>query len=99
MRDVAAAARTSIGNLYFYFRNKEDLLVTLMAEARAPVWAWMDTAVASVPPGPARMAILMFANAAGLLGVHSDLTHTAFLRGTPPEVADRVVEAYRARAR
>ena len=56
MREVADAAATSIGNLYFYFRNKEELLETLMAEAREPLWAWADSIADSAPPGPARLA-------------------------------------------
>src|SRR5262245_57189632 len=99
MRNVASAARTSIGNLYFYFRNKEDLLVSLMAEARVPVWAWMDGAVLSLPPGPVRLAVLLFGNAAGLLSTNPDLTLAALTQGAPPEVAARVVEAYRVRLR
>ncbi len=37
-RQVADVAGTSIGNLYFYLKNKEALLETLMSEARAPLW-------------------------------------------------------------
>jgi hypothetical protein len=39
-----------------------------MAEARAPIWDWVDQVVASAPSGPVRLAVLLFANAAGLLG-------------------------------
>lgn len=99
MRDVADAAGTSIGNLYFYFKNKETLLLTLMAEARAPIWEWMDEAAAAVTPAPARLAILVLANASGLLSADRDLTQAALLQGAPPEVAEQVVEAYRVRLR
>jgi len=99
MRDVADAAGTSIGNLYFYFENKEALLLALMAEARAPIWDWVDEVVESVPSGPGRLAVLLFANAAGLLGTDPDLTAAALLQGAPPEVVDHVAAAYRARLR
>jgi AcrR family transcriptional regulator len=99
MREVAESAASSIGNLYFYFKNKEELLLTLMAEAREPISAWVDEAAASVPPGSARLAILLYANAFALLGPHRDLTMAALIQGAPAEVAERVTEAYRVRLR
>jgi len=99
MRSVAEAAGTSIGNLYFYFQDKEALLETLLAETREPTWARADAAAGTVPAGPARLAILMYANTLALLGPHRDLTSAMLLRGSPPEVAERVLEAYRVRLR
>ena len=99
MRDVAAAAGTSIGNLYFYFKDKQELLETLLAGTRALTWAGADEAAATVPPGPARLAILVYSNALGLLGPDRDLTSMLLLRGAPPEVTERVVEEYRVRLR
>jgi AcrR family transcriptional regulator len=97
MRDVAAAARTSIGNLYFYFRNKEELLLTLLAESRQAVWAWIDATAATLPPGPPELAVVALGNAAGLLATGRDLTEALLLQGAPSGITDRVVEAYRTR--
>ncbi len=99
MRQVADAAGTSIGNLYFYFENKEALLETLMGEARAPLWQWADAAAARLPLGPARLAILLYANALGLLGLDRDLTRAVIVEGAPPEIAERIVAVHRARVR
>jgi AcrR family transcriptional regulator len=99
MRDVAAAAGTSIGNLYFYFKDKEALLETLLAGTRALTWAGADEAAATVPPGPARLAILMYSNALALLGPDRDLTSMLLLRGAPPDVTERGMEEYRVRLR
>ena len=99
MREVADAASTSIGNLYFYFRNKEELLETLMAEAREPLWAWADTMTATVPPGPARLAIVLYANLIGLLGTARDLTRAVVVEGAPPDLAERILAVHRARMR
>lgn len=99
MRDVAAAAGTSIGNLYFYFEDKESLLETLLAETRQPTWEWAEAISSTLPAGPARLAVLLFANTITLLGPTQDLTRAALLLGAPPQVAERAVEAYRKQLR
>ena len=99
MRDVAAAAGTSIGNLYFYFKDKEELLETLLAETRALTWSAADETAAKVPPGPARLAILMYSNALAMLGPDRDLTSILLLQGAPADVTERGMEEYRVRLR
>lgn len=99
MRDVAAAAGTSIGNLYFYFEDKESLLEALLTETREPVWARADALSSTLPAGPARLAVLLYTNAITLLGPTQDLTRAALLLGAPPRVAERAVEAYRKQLR
>ena len=39
MKDITKVAKTSIGNLYFYFPNKEDLMLNLIDELIGEVWA------------------------------------------------------------
>jgi AcrR family transcriptional regulator len=99
MSQVVEAAGTSVGNLYFYFENKEQLLETLMTEARAPLWEWVDTVIATVPSGPARLAIILYANALGLMERDRDLTRAVLVEGAPPGIADRIVEVHRNRVR
>lgn len=99
MRGIADAAGTSIGNLYFYFANKDALLETLMAQAREPLWTWVDKASTAVPPGPARMALVVYGNALGLANAARDLTHMLFRESGRPELADRITRAYEARIR
>ena len=99
MREIARAAGTSIGNLYFYFANKEALLETLMAEAREPLWTWVDQASAQVPPGPARLALVVYANALGLANAARDLTHMLLRESGRPELADKITRAYEERIR
>jgi AcrR family transcriptional regulator len=99
MRDVAAAAGTSIGNLYFYFEDKEALLETLLAETREPTWARADALSDALPAGPARLAVLLYANTVTLLGPTRDLTRAMLLLGAPPQVVERALEAYRVRLR
>src|SRR4249920_1432775 len=56
MQDIVTAAGTSIGNLYFYFPNKDELLGTLAELALRAAWARGDAAMQAIPVGPARMA-------------------------------------------
>ena len=97
MREIAAAARSSIGNLYFYFANKAELLETLMNEAREEVWAQTQAVRESIPAGPARLAVILYANAIALLHRDRDLTHILFREDARPEVADRIAAGYQAR--
>jgi len=99
MREIAAAAGTSIGNLYFYFANKAELLETLMTDAREAVWAQTQAVREAVPPGPARLAVIVFANAVALLHGDRDLTHMLLREDARPEVVDRVAAGYQATMR
>lgn len=73
MQDIVKAAGTSIGNLYFYFANKEELLGTLAETALRAAWARGDAVMGAVPPGPARLAVMAYANAYALLVLDRDL--------------------------
>lgn len=99
MREIAEAAGTSIGNLYFYFANKAELLETLMNEAREEVWARTQAVRESIPVGPARLAVILYANAVALLHADRDLTHMLLREDARPEVADRVAAGYQERMR
>jgi len=89
MRDIADSAGTSIGNLYFYFRNKDELLGTLFRETRAPIWTWIETAMSTVPPGAGAMAIAMYANILRLLRGDRDLMRLFILEGAPVAVTSQ----------
>jgi AcrR family transcriptional regulator len=38
MKNIADEAGTSIGNMYFYFPNKEDLMINLISEIISDIW-------------------------------------------------------------
>ena len=99
MRQIAEAAGTSIGNLYFYFTNKDDLLDALLSEARDRVWGWIDQVSPMLPPGPARLAVAIYANAIGLLWSDRALTYMLLREAERPELADRIAALYQARMR
>jgi AcrR family transcriptional regulator len=99
MQDIVRAAETSIGNVYFYFANKEALAWTLLEEAATSSWEWTDDAVATVPPGPARLAVMVMANATNLLGINAGLTRIVLLGATTRTLRERVAEKFALRIR
>ena len=82
MQQVVREAGTSIGNAYFYFENKEGLVKALVEEGLRATWTWMDPIIASVEPGPARIAVHVYANTMTLLGSEKDLAAIA-MAGMP----------------
>jgi len=94
MRDIAKAANTSIGNLYFYFAHKDELMGAMLAEGREPVWAWVDEAASAVPPGPARLAISAYINLLRLLTIDRDLMRLFLTEGLPASLTQRAVEEH-----
>jgi AcrR family transcriptional regulator len=99
MQDIVKAARTSIGNVYFYFKNKEALAWTLLEEAATSAWVRTDEAIADVPRGAARLAVMVMANAMNLLGPNAGLTRILLFGATTRTLRDRVGERFAARIR
>ena len=77
MQDIVRDAKTSIGNAYFYFANKADLLTSLLDEAIRDTMARAAEVVATVEPGPARVAVAVYANIMNFLTTESDLSRIA----------------------
>lgn len=99
MQDIVKAARTSIGNVYFYFDNKEALAWTLLEGAATAAWVRTDEAIADVPRGAARLAVMVMANAMNLLGPNAGLTRILLFGATTRTLRDRVGERFAARIR
>ena len=99
MRDIADKAGTSIGNLYFYFRNKEELLGEIFTDALAPVWMRIDDASGSAPAGPARLAIATYANVIQLLVPNRKATEIFLRSGTPQFLQTHVAQEHLTRWR
>ena len=77
MQHIVREARTSIGNAYFYFENKDGLVKALVEEGLRANWAWLDPIIAGVERGPARIAVHVYANTMTLLGAEKDLAGIA----------------------
>ncbi len=102
MQQIVREAGTSIGNAYFYFTNKEELLKTLLEEAMRAAWARVDPVVESVEPGAARIAVAVYANFMTLLTTERDIGAAA-VNGAPAVVRhlvqiswDRLVGLFKA---
>ena len=82
MQQVAVEAGTSIGNCYFYFRNKEDLLRAVIEKVNGEIGCEIDVAIAKAPIGPARLAAAIDA------GVRALLSRSAVMRLVLAEAAN-----------
>ena len=95
MQEIVREAGTSIGNAYFYFSNKEDLLTSLLEDTLHSTWARADVLIDSVEPGAAQVAVAVYSNIIHLLTSERDLTQIA-VTGAPRAVR-RVVDLSLAR--
>lgn len=85
MQDIVRDAKTSIGNAYFYFANKVDLLTSLLEEGIRDSVARADEVIATVEPGSARIAVMVYANVMNFLTTVRDLSRIA-VTGEPSVV-------------
>jgi AcrR family transcriptional regulator len=85
MQQIVREANTSIGNAYFYFTNKEELLKTLLDEALRASWARIDPVIAGVEQGPARIAVAVYSNMMTLLTSEREIGAAA-VNGAPAAV-------------
>jgi AcrR family transcriptional regulator len=92
MQDIVKASGSSIGNIYFYFDNKNDLLRTLLEDALTASWARSDDILTRTPPGPRKLALVMMATALGLLQHDRDLTRLIAGNGLHEDVQQRLIE-------
>lgn len=92
MKEIVRDAKTSIGNTYFYFANKEDLLTSLLDEAVRETWARADEVLASVEPGAARIAVAVYANIMNFLMADRDLSRVAVT--AEPRVVRHMLELH-----
>jgi AcrR family transcriptional regulator len=73
MQHVAAEAETSIGNCYFYFRDKEAVLRAVIDEVNGEIAREIDAAIARSPIGPARLAAAIDAGVRALLSRSAEM--------------------------
>jgi AcrR family transcriptional regulator len=85
MQEIVREAGTSIGNAYFYFENKEGMVMALVEEGLRATWTRIDPIIASVEPGASRIAVSVYANTMTLLGSEKDLAGIA-VAGMPAVV-------------
>ena len=92
MAAIVKLAGTSIGNLYFYFDNKESLLATLAEMSLRAAWARGDELMAAVPAGPARVAAMVYANAYGLMVTDRDILQMEIVARDDEDLAQDLIQ-------
>jgi AcrR family transcriptional regulator len=95
MQDIVREAKTSIGNAYFYFSNKEALLASMLEESARATWDRADAVIAATESGAARIAVAVYANIINLLTSERDLARIAVTG--EPGVVRYIIELHRAR--
>jgi AcrR family transcriptional regulator len=85
MQDIVRDAKTSIGNAYFYFANKVDLLTILLEEGIRDSVPRADAVIATIEPGAARIAVMVYSNLMYFLTTARDLSRIA-ITGEPSVV-------------
>jgi AcrR family transcriptional regulator len=73
MQDIVAEARTSIGNLYFYFENKEALMRALLETAFVEMFDASELRAAHLEDGAERVGTIIAVNATAFLTARSRL--------------------------
>jgi AcrR family transcriptional regulator len=95
---IVQEAGTSIGNCYFYFPNKEALLLAVAVELMDEVSGAMDAAMARVPPGPGRAAVALYTGATAILA-QPDLARLVLAEAAHPALRPLAVGRFTGRVR
>jgi AcrR family transcriptional regulator len=98
MQQVVREAGTSIGNCYFYFSNKEALLLVVIREIISDIWSTADAELDQVPPGVRKLAII-FCQSITLMLEHEELGRLMLKGLSLPAVRNAILEDYRRRVR
>jgi AcrR family transcriptional regulator len=103
LQQIVKAAHTSIGNCYFYFPNKEAILLAIAEELRQEIARKIDCAIAPLLLGPGLLAVAVYVGALEVLEraevarfALSDAAHPALRPLTMELFAARVERAFQA---
>jgi AcrR family transcriptional regulator len=93
MQQVVSEAGTSIGNCYFYFHNKEELLKAVIEEVNIEIGHEIDAAIAQAPIGPRRLAAAIDAGVRALLS-HAAVMKLVLAQAANPALRDTMSSIY-----
>ncbi|HIJ67898.1 MAG TPA: TetR/AcrR family transcriptional regulator [Deltaproteobacteria bacterium] len=96
MAQVVQRARTSIGNCYFHFPNKEALLRGIVEDFAQRIAREIDAATAIAPGGPAQLAIAL-ARGVEIVLEQKELARVLLVETRQPELRSLVLEYFAAR--
>ena len=98
LRQVVTEAETSIGNCYFYFTNKETLLLAVAEQFRCEVGQEVDAAIAPLPFGPPLLALAVYTGVLAVLRQPA-LARVALFETAHPILRSAAVELFVSRTR
>lgn len=98
LQQVVAEAQTSIGNCYFYFANKEALLLAVAEQFRNEVAQEIDAATAPLALGPHLLATAVYTGVLAVLR-QPEVARVALFETTLPALRAVAAELFTARIR
>mgnify|MGYP001054775289 CR=1 FL=1 len=93
MQDVVRKASTSIGNCYFYFSNKESLLLVVVKDIIAEAWNSLHPAFSNVSGVAVRLGYALYQNITLLLE-HKHIGRLMLRALSLPAIKDAVLDEY-----
>jgi AcrR family transcriptional regulator len=96
LQQVVTEAETSIGNCYFYFANKETLLLAVAEQFRCEVAQEIDAAITPLSPGPLLLAVAVYTGVLAVLRQPA-LARVALFETAHPVLRSAAVELFASR--
>src|SRR5438105_1770170 len=85
IRQIVDHAGTSIGNCYFYFQDKDAILLAIIEQTNEEIVSEVETAIADLPIGPVRLAVAIYAGMLATLK-RQDIARVAAVEAKHPVV-------------
>jgi len=98
MQQVVTEAGTSIGNCYFYFRNKDELLAAVVDEFNAEIGRAIDAAFEATPAGLGQLAVAVYVGLVTVLN-QADFARQILLETANPALRTRILAFFADRMR
>lgn len=96
LQQIVSQAQTSVGNCYFYFANKEALLLAVAEQFRSEVAGEIDAAMAPLAPGPPRLAMAVYTGVLAVLR-QPEVARAALFGTVSPSLRAVATELFAAR--
>lgn len=96
LQQVVTEAETSIGNCYFYFANKETLLLAVAEQFRSELAEEIDAAIAPLTPGPLLLAMAVYTGVLAVLR-QPTLARVALFETAHPVLRSAAIELFASR--
>ena len=97
-RQIVEAAQSSMGNLYFYFPNKEAILRAVVEDSSTQASQAIDDVLQRLPPGPAHLAAGVYFGVLALVR-RPRLARLLFVDARNTSLRAEIVEHYAGRVK